>query len=236
MISILVLGLLIGMRHALEADHLAAVASLVAGSGSPRAAAVRGAAWGLGHSLTLSLVGGVCLLLDVGVPEGFALAAEAAVGAVLVLLGADVLRRLRHGGVHVHAHRHADGTVHLHAHAHPQGEEHPPGTMDDPAPHQDAHALPRRAILVGLLHGMAGSAALLLLTLQTVGSVWLGLAYIGLFGLGSILGMALLSAAIAMPLSASARAFGGRHRGLEGAVGATTVAVGLWTLCRAAGL
>lgn len=82
---------------------------------------------------------------------------------------------------------------------------------------------------------MAGSAALLLLTLQTVGSVWLGLAYIALFGLGSILGMALLSAAIAMPLSASARSFGGLHRGLEGAVGAATVAVGLWTLCRAAG-
>lgn len=226
--AILALGFLFGLRHALDADHLAAVASLVTRNADLRRAAARGAAWGLGHTLTLLVVGGCGLLLDAQIPPVWARAAEAVVGVMLVGLGVDVFRRLRRRGVHFHPHRHSDGTVHFHAH------EHEPGAAHDPAYHEHRHPLPRRAIWVGMVHGLAGSAALLLLTLQAVGSVWLGLLYIALFGLGAAVGMALLSAAIALPLRASARRVAGLAAGLERAVGVATLLVGLWALVRAA--
>jgi len=226
--AVLVLGFLFGLRHALDADHLAAVASLATRNPGLRRAAARGAAWGLGHTVTLLLVGGCGLLLGARIPPGWARAAEAAVGVMLVALGIDVFRRLRRRGVHFHPHRHSDGTVHFHAHGHE------PAAAHDAAHHEHRHPLPRRAIWVGMVHGLAGSAALLLLTLQAVGSLWLGLLYIALFGLGSAAGMALLSAAIALPLRASARRVHGLDVGLERVVGVATVLVGLWALVRAA--
>jgi ABC-type nickel/cobalt efflux system permease component RcnA len=227
--TIVALGFLVGMRHALEADHLAAVATLARESRGVRESAFRGAVWGLGHTLTLFLVGGVCLLLGGVMPDGFARAAEAGVGAMLVVLGVQVFVRMRSQGVHVHAHRHDDGTVHLHAHSHPPAADHP-------AEHRHSHrtSFPRRALVIGLVHGLAGSAALLLLALETTTSPWVGLLYIGVFGLGSVIGMAVLSAAIAVPFAAT---LGDRavwltrvYRGLEAAVGVTAVAVGVWVL------
>ncbi len=230
MTAVFALAFLIGMRHALEADHLAAVASLVARGASLRAAAARGAAWGLGHALTLLAVGGIALLFGAEIPPGWERAAEAGVGVVLVALGLDVLRRLRRDRVHVHFHRHADGVVHLHAHGHA------PGGAHERASHEHDHQLPGRAIWVGAAHGLAGSAALLLLTLQSVASPGLGLTYIALFGLGSVAGMALLSVVIAVPLRASARRLGRLRGSFAGAVGGATLLVGLWVLLRAAGL
>ena len=234
--TVLVLGFLVGMRHALEADHLAAVATLARESRGVRDSALRGAVWGLGHTLTLFLVGGVCLLVGGVVPEGFARAAEGAVGLMLVALGAQVLWRMRRQGVHVHAHRHEDGTVHLHAHGHapaPAGE----AAAHDPdrhghVPHRHAHrwSFPRRALVVGLVHGLAGSAALLLLAVEAATSAWGGLVYIAVFGLGSVAGMAVLSAAIAVPFAATAAWLTRVYRGLEAAVGASAVAVGVWLL------
>lgn len=204
--TIVVLGFLVGMRHALEADHLAAVATLARESRSVRASAFRGAVWGLGHTLTLFLVGGVCLLLGGVVPEGFSRTAEAGVGVMLVALGLQVFWRMWRHSVHVHAHRHADGAVDL----------------------QARRSFPRRALVVGLVHGLAGSAALLLLALETTTSPWAGLLYIAIFGLGSIAGMAVLSAAIAVPFAASVAWLTRFYRGLEVAVGVTAVAVGVW--------
>ena len=232
--TIVALGFLVGMRHALEADHLAAVATLARESRGVRESAFRGAVWGLGHTLTLFLVGGVCLLLGGVVPDGFARAAEAGVGAMLVVLGVQVFVRLRRQGVHVHAHRHDDGTVHLHAHTHSD-----PPAAHHPREHHHTHrkGFPRRALVIGLVHGLAGSAALLLLALETTTTPWAGLLYITVFGLGSVIGMAVLSAAIALPFAAS---LGDRavwltrfYRGLEVAVGVTAVAVGVWVLLRA---
>ncbi|HMB53532.1 MAG TPA: urease accessory protein [Thermoanaerobaculia bacterium] len=227
MISILVLGFLVGMRHALEADHLAAVATLVADRGGARKMALRGAVWGVGHTLTLFLVAGVCLVLGGVVPERLSWVAELAVGVMLILLGADVLLRMRRGGVHLHAHEHADGTVHLHAHAHHHDAPH-----DDEAAHRHRHerGFLRRALAVGMVHGLAGSAALLLLALPVGGSPWLVLGYVACFGLGSVLGMALLSAVIAVPLQASARLLEGAYRTLMMAVGFASAAVGAWIL------
>jgi ABC-type nickel/cobalt efflux system permease component RcnA len=227
--SILILGLLMGMRHALEADHLAAVASLATRSRGLRGTVLRGAVWGLGHTLTLGAVGGICLLLGATVPEPLARALELAVGLMLLALGAEVLWRLNRRRIHLHLHRHGDGTVHLHAHRHAPDEAHDPGHHHHPHPER----FPGRALAIGMVHGLAGSAALVLLTLTRTGSPGLGLAYIGLFGLGSVLGMAALSAVIAVPLKGAARRLTGVANGLETAIGVGTIGIGLWVLYRA---
>jgi ABC-type nickel/cobalt efflux system permease component RcnA len=226
MISLLLLGLLLGMRHALEADHLAAVASLATRSRGMRGTIFQGAAWGLGHTITLLLVGGVCLLLRAAISPHLAAALEGAVGVMLLLLGADVLLRMRRRRIHLHVHRHPDGTVHFHAHSHAPEEAH------DRNHHHHAHAegFPLRALLVGMVHGLAGSAALLLVTLTTLSSAWLGVAYIAVFGIGSIAGMAVLAAVIALPLQGTARTLTGWYNGLEAAIGAGTLLVGGWVL------
>jgi ABC-type nickel/cobalt efflux system permease component RcnA len=137
-----------------------------------------------------------------------------------------VLWRLYRRRIHVHAHRHGDGTVHLHAHGHAPQEVHDPDHHHHPHP----EGFPGRALAVGMVHGLAGSAALVLMTVSGVGSPGLGLVYIGLFGLGSILGMAALSAVIALPLRATARLLTGAINVLEMAIGLSTVGIGLWVL------
>jgi MFS family permease len=223
MLSIFLFGFVMGVRHAFEADHLAAVASLATGRRGLRSGLVQGAAWGLGHTLTLLLVGGACLVLGQAVPARWATGLEALVGVMLLALGADVLRRSRRQRVHVHVHGHDDGTRHWHAH------RHEPAAAHDPTRHEHAHPrhLTLRALAVGLVHGLAGSAALFLLTLQVVPSPGLGLAYIALFGAGSILGMALLGAVIMVPLRAASPLLTRLQGGLEAAVGLATIAIGL---------
>lgn len=223
MLSVFLFGVLMGVRHAFEADHLAAVASLATRSRSLRSGLLQGTAWGLGHTLTLLTVGGACLLLGRAIPEGWASGLEALVGVMLLALGVDVLRRSRRERVHVHVHQHADGMRHWHAHRHAPAAAHDPGRHEHPHPAR----LPLRAIAVGLVHGLAGSAALFLLTLQTVPSVGQGLAYIALFGVGSILGMAALSAVIMVPLRATSHLMGRVQGALEATVGVATVAIGI---------
>jgi len=222
-IGILLLGLLLGMKHAFEADHVAALATLATRSQSLAQTVKLGAAWGFGHTLTLLLFGGLVLALDLVMPERLAQALEFAVGIMLVLLGLDVLRRVTRERVHFHIHRHAERIVHLHAHSH-AGDTMP----HNPEHHEHSHprALRVRALLVGMMHGMAGSAALILLTLETVVSLRVGLLYIALFGLGSILGMALLSVVIAIPLRYSESGLTLAHNTLVIVVGLVTVVLG----------
>jgi ABC-type nickel/cobalt efflux system permease component RcnA len=223
--SILALGFFLGMRHALDADHLAAVATLATRSRTFGHAVLQGVAWGTGHTLTLMLFGGAVLVLGLALPERAVQALELAVGVMLVALGSDVLYRLWRERVHFHAHRHADGVGHFHAHSH-RGERAP----HDAARHEHRHlrGFPGRALLVGMVHGMAGSAALILLSLETLRSPGLGLAYIAIFGLGSILGMAALSAAIAVPLRLSSRRLTRVHGGLSATIGLATVLLGCY--------
>lgn len=225
--SVFLLGFLIGMRHALDADHLAAVASLATRTRSLERTVRLGAAWGLGHTLTLFLCGALVLVLDLAAPVRLAQGLELAVGIMLVALGADVLRRLAAERLHFHVHRHTDGETHFHAHTHDPAAPHDP----DRHHHEHPRGLPIRALLVGMVHGMAGSAALLLLTLETMRSVPLGLLYMLLFGAGSLVGMALLSAVIALPLRYSARTLTGLHNGLQALIGLGTVVLGLRLVC-----
>jgi ABC-type nickel/cobalt efflux system permease component RcnA len=220
--AILLLGFLLGLRHALESDHVAAVATLVARRRSFGRTLLQGLVWGLGHALTLFIACAAVLYLDALVPERVAQALEALVGAMLIVLGIDVLRRLWRERIHFHTHRHGDGTAHLHAHSH-RGD-----TAHDPADHRHVHrgGFPVRALGVGMIHGLAGSAALILLSLDSTSSPATGLLYVAVFGLGATAGMAVLSVVIAIPLSWSARGASWLHYILQGIVGAITIGVG----------
>jgi ABC-type nickel/cobalt efflux system permease component RcnA len=183
--------------------------------------------WGIGHTLTLLAVAGTCLVLHATVPDRLASQLELAVGVMLVLLGAHVLYRLWRDRIHFHSHRHGSGPVHFHAHSH----------RDDPVPHvRSSHAhghregTPWRTLVIGLVHGMAGSAALVVLTASTLDSPWWGVAYILAFGVGTTLGMALLSAIIAAPITLTARSLTLANRGLQLAIGIATIAIGAMTV------
>jgi len=227
--SLLALGFLLGMRHALDADHLAAVATLATRSRSLGHAVRQGVAWGTGHTLTLMLVGGAVLVLGLVLPERAAQLLELAVGVMLIALGADVLHRLWRERVHFHEHRHAEGVEHFHAHSH-RGESAP----HDAGRHEHRHlrGVPGRALLVGMVHGMAGSAALILLSLEAFRSPAWGIVYIAIFGLGSILGMAALSVAIAVPLRLTSRRLTRVHGGLSATIGLATVLLGCYIVYR----
>ena len=232
MLSFLVIGFLLGMRHALESDHVAAVATLAVEARNWRQGAALGALWGLGHTLVLLAATAAALFLFGGMMPKLAFDLELLVGVMLVILGLDVLRRLWREKVHLHVHRHADGTVHAHLHAHAGGDEaHEHASGDIPA-HEHAH--PRfswlRALVVGSVHGLAGSAAVMLLGLeQAVTSPWRGLAYVALFGVGSVLGMAAFSLAVALPVRA-ARKVWWLSGGLNMLAGVASVSFGMWVL------
>ena len=116
--SVLLIGFLVGMGHALEADHLAAVGSMASGRTSPKRLAIMGAAWGLGHTITLFLLCSAVILLGFVLTDRLAATLEFGVGIMLIILGADVLRRMVKKKVHFHVHHHGDGQRHVHAHSH----------------------------------------------------------------------------------------------------------------------
>jgi len=225
MFGILGLGFLLGMQHALEADHIAAVSSIAARRSQIGDIVKHGLTWGLGHTLTLFVFAGIAILLGRAIPETVAKPIEGAVGIMLIGLGVHVLWRLWRDRVHFHRHGHADGTVHFHAHSH-AGDTQPHARTA----HTHEHGFRWRTLLVGLMHGMAGSAALLVLAVTQASSPVAGLGYVALFGIGSMIGMGALSAVIAVPLAVSARFLTVANRALQGAVGAVTIAIGLVTL------
>ena len=231
MASILLLGLFIGMQHAFEADHIAAVTSIAVRKSSVGRIVRHGAVWGVGHTITLMTFAGTALFLDQAIDEAFSAMLELGVGVLLVGLGSHLLYRLWRDRVHFHAHRHANGVQHLHAHSHrDEREDHATSRHD----HAHPIGLPVRTLLVGMMHGLAGSAALLVLTTATVNDPVTGIIYIAMFGFGSVLGMSALSAFIAIPLSYSACALTWVNRGLQGAVGAATVILGVAIILRGA--
>ena len=223
MSGIIVLGLLLGMQHAMEADHLAAVASMTADSRGRRSIIRHGVVWGLGHMATLSVFAGAVLLSRRAVSPALAERLELAVGVMLIGLGANALYRLVRERVHIHVHRHGDGQVHIHAHSH-AGETRPHRQV----PHDHVHppGFPFRSLLVGMMQGLAGSAALVVLAATALESPLEGLGYVLVFGLGSVLGMALLSAVISVPLSLTANRLTWAHRGIRGAAGVVSIGVG----------
>ena len=232
MFAVLSLGFLLGMQHALEADHIAAVSSIAARRSNVADIVRHGLTWGLGHTLTLFAFAGCAILLGRAIPDTLARPLETAVGLMLIGLGAHVLWRLWRDRVHFHAHAHGDGVSHLHLHSH-AGESAP--HRNSAHAHGHPHGFRWRTLLVGLMHGMAGSAALLVLAVSQAANPAQAVAYVLLFGVGSMLGMGALSAVIAVPLAVSARWLTWANRGLQGAVGVVTVVVGAGTVWAAGG-
>ncbi len=222
--STLGLGFLIGMQHATEVDHVAAVCSIASRKSGIGAISRHGMFWGIGHTLTLLLVGGTCIVMRASLPENIASRLEFAVGIMLVGLGLNVLYRLSQDRVHFHSHRHGAGSMHFHAHGH-RADNRPHQVSAHDHPHYES--VPWRTLAVGLVHGMAGSAALVVLTAATFDSPWWGVAYILTFGIGTAAGMALLSAVIAAPITLTARSLTFANRALQGVIGIFTCAVGI---------
>lgn len=221
----LYLGFTLGLTHAFDPDHLVAVSTLVSQEEGVRRSALIGVIWGLGHTASLALVGFVVLTLKLTIPPALARGMELCVALMVILLGGNLLwRSARALVLHTHPHSHDDFT---HAHLHVHGKE---------AANHRHHFLRsgRKPFAVGLVHGLAGSAALSLLVLATVPSTLLGLLYIIVFGLGSIGGMLLMSTVMSLPFMLTVDRFSPWHEQAKGLTGLLAVAFGLylaWTLC-----
>ncbi|HEX4836054.1 MAG TPA: hypothetical protein VFW01_06950 [bacterium] len=214
-------ALLLGARHALEPDHLAAVSILAADEQRVWPAARLGMIWGLGHMLTMALVGIPVLLLRIRVPSMLGSGVDLAVGALLIVLGLMSLLRLRREQGHVHVHAHG-GHVHTHFHTH----RHDTG-------HAHAHAEPHRrrpalAFLIGCAHGLGGSGAVVILALAAAPSVGVGVAYLLVFGAGAVLGMFGLTLAVATPALMSAGRVVPLYRTTRAFAGVASACVGTW--------
>ena len=222
-LSILALGFVLGLKHAIESDHLAAVSTIASERRSLWSSSLVCALWGLGHTIALLIGGIVVILLHFQISERTSQALEVCVGVMLVFLGANALRKLARGGrIHVHVHEHG-GHVHAHPHTHEASHE------DRPHTHHGLR-FGARPLLIGMVHGMAGSAALMLLVLTTLSSSLVGLVYIAVFGLGSIGGMMIMSTLFALPARFTVTRFTRANFALRGLAGLFSLSFGLFMI------
>lgn len=219
LVTVTALGFVLGMRHALDADHVVAVSMIVSREKSLFRSMIVGGFWGIGHTATLLAVGAAILLLKVTIPDSVALAMELAVGIMLVFLGGMVAANLVKERFHLHPHHHEgpEESTHLHIHVHENHE-----------PHPHSHQIPGRyrALAVGMVHGLAGGAALMLLVLSNIQSAGQGLLYISVFGLGSILGMMLVSLLVGIPLILTSVRFSGLNKTLTAFASLASIVLG----------
>ena len=214
-VALLTMSFVLGLRHALETDHVAAVATIASERRGGWSASAVGAVWGLGHTAALLVLALALIAFGVHVSPRAASVIELAVATMLIGLGGRSLWAMASGGV-LHSHVHAHGArVHAHPHVHRHVHADAPGTtlVTGDESHHGARVW-RRPLLVGLLHGAAGSAAPMMIVLTTIPSPALALLAVAVFGLGSIAGMALISALVGLPFVLA----GGRSSRLEGAL------------------
>ena len=218
-LALLGFGFVLGLRHALEADHLAAVSTIVSTRRNVRGASLVGALWGLGHTVALLLVALAVVGLHAEIPPRLAASLELGVSAMLIGLGLNVLWTLRRGGqLHHHAHTHGR---HLHVHPHLHAGA---------APAADGHhqvSSMRRPFLVGLVHGLAGSAALMLVVAASIPSPAMALAYVAVFGIGSVGGMTAMSAMVGAPLAMVTARFARAETALRAGAAVASVSIGV---------
>ena len=236
-VALLGLGLVFGLKHATEVDHVVAVSTIVSEHRNVFRSALVGGLWGLGHTASLVVVGMLVLGFRVAIPLQVANWLEFGVALMIIALGVLALARVlrKRSDVHLHRHTH-DGQSHVHLHFHEQGTKHAraaapaaPDSFSSASSH--SHAISKlgfKPLLVGAMHGLAGSAALTLLVLTQIQSVSMGLLYLAMFGLGSTLGMLLMSGLIGLPFALSARRLSGFNYGLQTVAGGLSIALGLW--------
>ena len=227
-IAAILLGLVLGLRHARDADHVVAVSTIVAGEGKARRSAWIGASWGLGHSTPLLIVGTVILLLKGSVLSAYEQIAsyfEFGVAVMLVFLGVQVLWRLKQGRLHLH--QHFDGEsphVHVHSHDGTAITHHAAAT-----PHNRvrsyANLFRPKSYAIGMVHGLAGTAAVMLLLLPETPSIAAGIVYLLLFGIGTIASMMAITLVFSIPLAFSVR-FTHVNSGIATLAGIMSVVIG----------
>jgi high-affinity nickel-transport protein len=217
LLSILGLGFVLGMRHATDSDHVVAVSTIVSRERSAWAATLIGALWGVGHTFTIMVVGGAIIVFDLVIPARLGLSMELSVGVMLVVLGA-----LNLSG----AWKRIDEAAHAHTHHYGRG------ARGAHAEHASALGLTwlARPLFVGVVHGLAGSAAVALLVLTTIRNVQTALLYLAVFGLGTVVGMAVLTTAFAAPLAFAASRNDRINGYMARATGALSLAFGMLVL------
>ena len=240
------IGFLLGMRHATDPDHVIAVATIVSGQRSVRHASLIGLLWGLGHTITIFLVGAGIILFNLVIPPRVGLAMELAVGVMLIFLGmlnlSGVTQWITHrltpthshdGAIHAHPHSHGNN-VHTHVHGHnPEVHLHleappkPQGAWQKTLARVGVYQM-LRPLTVGIVHGLAGSAAVALLVLTTIRDPRWAVLYLVVFGIGTAAGMMLITMIISAPLAYSGNHFKPFNRGLTVASGLISVAFGLF--------
>lgn len=206
----LVIGFILGIKHAFEPDHLIAVSNIVIDQKNPLKAALVGTFWGLGHTSTLLLTGILVLLLKLSIPEKLSISFEILVGIMLIILGVRTLMKTR-SILHTHKHSH-DDLNHQHLHFH----------------EQSTHRKHHTSFLIGSVHGLAGSGALMLLVLATIPTLSQGLYYILLFGLGSISGMTIMSFLLGLPFIFSVNKFPKMEKYMRIFAGTLSILFGLY--------
>jgi len=182
-LSILALGFVLGIKHAIEPDHVIAVSTIASQSKKLLRSSLAGVFWGIGHTATLFLVGIILIFMKGEIPEKWAMSLEFLVGIMLVYLGIATILSLKKIRMHQHTH---DGKIHKHNHQ-----------------HKNVSYL--KSMLIGFIHGLAGSGAMVLLTMSTVNSPWEAAVYIFIFGAGTVLGMLLFTTVIGIPFVFSAK-------------------------------
>ncbi|MSQ05655.1 MAG: urease accessory protein UreH [Dehalococcoidia bacterium] len=241
LIAALGLGILLGLRHSLDPDHVVAVSTIVSEYRNPLRSFWVGVSWGLGHTTTLFIIGVIIIALQLRFPPRLALGLEFLVGIMLVAMGAQVIYNFRKKRVHQHAHAHEEDE---HQHPHVSQEEqhqhfhfHPGETEGAKNPrHVEEHRgvgkpfFRTKSYLVGTVHGVAGSAALTLLVLASIKDPWMGLAYILVFGLGSVLSMGAATIIISVPFSLSARSLPAVNRVVQIGIGGISILFGLFLM------
>lgn len=231
--SFLILGFFVGMAHALEADHLAAVGALATnGNATPKRLAFLGASWGAGHSTTLLLISLPAILFGMLLSERLAAGMEFAVGLMLVVLGAQVLWKLHRQRVHFHLHDHGNGKKHLHAHSHAEATK----PHDQDAHHHKHTRFSLRAYLVGLAHGAAGSAGLVALAAVATQNVVTAISYVLLFGIGSIIGMGALTYSASWPMRLAEKSASKVLKVTQGLVAVTAIFIGARVMAETASM
>lgn len=217
--SVLLIGFLLGLQHAVEADHLAAVSAIVSEKKNIFSASVVGGLWGVGHTISLFAVGALVIFLKLQISESVEAKLEAIVGGMLVLLGLNALRKLL-TAKEIHAHPHEHGArPHTHLHLH-----------KDEALEKSHHRFSPRSVIIGMVHGLAGSAALMLLVVPTIASPLLALAYILIFGVGSIGGMMLMSFIIGLPFHFTANNFVFLNKAIRFGAGVFSTCLGMFII------
>jgi ABC-type nickel/cobalt efflux system permease component RcnA len=231
--AVLALGLVFGLKHATEVDHVVAISTIVSRHKNIFHSALVGALWGAGHTASLLVVAVVVLSLRVTIPAVVSGWLELGVAIMIIFLGISALRRALRQNAHVHVHQHHhDGLSHTHVHFHEDETRHEAALQS-----QHSHAVSRlgwKPVLIGMMHGLAGSGALMLLVLTQISSSWLGFLYVATFGVGSIVGMLLMSGLIGLPFAFSSRKLTHLHQGLQTVAAVFSICFGIWYAYKAA--